>query len=94
MTFEELAVKVADDFRETMDEQGFESFDEMKKCYWWDSNDIKEEVNSILSSVRDADAYIDEIDGSDVILNGDTIPYRKFSAMWHKCLKANKEGGD
>lgn len=91
MTFIKLAKIVADDFMQTMNEQGFESFDEMKRCYWWDSNDIKAEVDSILQSVCEADAYIDEVDGSDVILDGGIIPYRKFSAMWRKYLKANEE---
>jgi hypothetical protein len=51
MTFEMLAKLVADDFRHTMEEQGFETFNEMKKCYAWDARDIKEEVSSIVSEI-------------------------------------------
>lgn len=51
MTFNELAKLVADDFRKTMEENGFETFSEMKKCYMWDANDIKEEVSSIVSEI-------------------------------------------
>jgi hypothetical protein len=51
MTFEMLAKLVADDFTRTMEEQGFETFKEMRKCYMWDANDIKEEVSTIISEI-------------------------------------------
>jgi hypothetical protein len=51
MTFEVLAKLVADDFSRTMKENGFETFAEMKKCYMWDANDIKEEVDSIVCEI-------------------------------------------
>ena len=44
MTFFEAQMKVAESFAETMREFGFESFAEMRDCYWWTSNDIKKEV--------------------------------------------------
>ena len=52
MTFEKLAELVADDFQKTMNEEGFETFKEMKKCYDWDAQDIKEEVDSIISELN------------------------------------------
>ena len=51
MTFERLAELVAYDFKHTMEEQGFETFDEMKRCYMWDATDIKEEVSTIVSEI-------------------------------------------
>ena len=84
MTLEDLAKVVADDFKATMLDEGFNSFAEMARCYAWDSADIKDEVNAIIGSV---DAYIDEVDGTEVIFDDDMISYRKFSAMWHALLK-------
>ena len=52
MTFEKLAKLVAEDFQRTMDEEGFETFNEMKKCYDWEAQDIKEEVESIISELN------------------------------------------
>ena len=49
MTFERLAKLVADDFRKTMKEQGFTTFKEMKNCYDWDAQDIKDEVEGIIT---------------------------------------------
>jgi len=88
MTFEGLAKAVADYFKDCMKEEGFESFEEMVDCYWWTANEIKDEVDSVLRGIDGTDAYIDEFDRSDVLNNGELISYRKFSAMWHKALKA------
>lgn len=49
MTFEKLAVYVANDFRKTMQEEGFTTFAEMKKCYMWDADDIKTEIYDIIT---------------------------------------------
>lgn len=84
MTFEKLAQMVADDFNETVNEFGFDSFKEMAKCYCWDSADIKEEVDGIIRAIG---AYIDELDGSLVIMGDSTIEYRVFSRMWRKLIK-------
>ena len=51
ITFEKLAKLVADDFQKTMDEEGFETFLEMKRCYMWEAQDIREEVESIISEL-------------------------------------------
>lgn len=85
MKFEILASKVAEEFRETMSQEGFDSFNEMAKCYWWSAEDIKEEVDEIIRSIDDT-ACIDEVDGKSVILDGDEISYRKFAAMWRKAI--------
>ena len=49
MTFEKLAKLVAEDFQKTMNEEGFTTFKEMKKCYVWDAQDIKDEVEEIVT---------------------------------------------
>lgn len=92
MTFEELAQIVADYFNGIMEEQDFEDFDEMRQCYWWDFNDIKDEVDSTIRIETNDRAYIDELDRMDVFIDFEGEPqqmmsYRKFSVMWHKLLK-------
>lgn len=86
-TFEELAKVVADGFKQVMQEEEFDTFDEMKDCYWWTTEDIKAEVDSYIQEATDGDACISD-DGTDVYLHGTDmmISYRKFSAMWHKAL--------
>lgn len=51
MTYERLAEIVADDFKKTMKDEGFETFKEMCYCYGYDSQDIKEEVDSIIREI-------------------------------------------
>ena len=87
MTFEELAKKVADDFRVTMKDEGFDTLKEMCDCYWWSPADLKEDIGAVIWLVSGGEAYLDEIDGSDVCLNGDCISYRKFAYMFRKYLK-------
>ena len=53
MTFNDVAKMVADDFKETMWENGFHTFTEMCICYMWDSQDVKEEVSFIISKLSD-----------------------------------------
>ena len=84
--FEELAKIVADEFIKDMREHDFETFDEMVKCFWWTTNDIKDEVDYVL---RENGAYVDELDRTCVLAEdtGEMISYRKFSAMFRKLLK-------
>ena len=89
--FEELAKVVARGFKEVMDEEGFETFDDMKYCYQMDTQDIKEEVDFYLKDATDGDACIGD-DGADVYYHGTDmmIRYRKFATMWRKELKQMK----
>ena len=87
-TFEKLASYVAAQFKKDIEENGFDSFEDMKSCYWWDTNDIKDEVEY---HIQEADKQSNQLicmsdDRSDVYINDDYISYRKFSAMWHKAL--------
>jgi predicted alpha-1,6-mannanase (GH76 family) len=88
-TADQLAKIVANDFKETMKEFDFESFEEMARTYWWTSKDIKKEIDAILREYTNNDAYIDEVDETLVIFNNgtDDIPYRTFSNMWKRYLK-------
>ncbi len=47
MNLNELVDAIVNDFIQTMKEEGFNTFSEMKNCYWWDSQDIKDEVDYI-----------------------------------------------
>ena len=89
MTFEDLAKVVADGFKEVMKEEGFDTFDEMRACYWWDSNDIKDEVEAY---IKEADENSDVViclsdDRTDVYIGDDYISYKSFSNMWHRLIK-------
>ena len=53
MTFEKLAKLVADDFQITMDNEGFETFNEMRRCYCWEIQDIKDEVQQIITNLAE-----------------------------------------
>lgn len=87
MTFSSLADRVAKEFRSMMQDEGFETFNEMVRCYQWDSDDIKDEVDYILRNLE-VDAYIDEEDKNYVYLNTyECISYLKFSRMFRKHLK-------
>ena len=99
MTFQELAQIVADEFNKYMDEHDFDDFDEMKQCYWWDSKDIKDEVDAIIRIETNERAYIDELDRTDVFLEYENAPqgmmsYREFSRMWHKLLRVKGDQDD
>ena len=87
MTFDSLAERVAKEFRVQMEDEGFETFSEMVKCYMWETSDIRNEVSSILKDVGD-DAYVDEEDGNFVYLNGESISYSRFSKMFRNYLKS------
>lgn len=86
MTLEQLAAYVADDFKKTMKEEGFETFAEVCRCYQWTSGDIKDEVDAIIRTAG-GQYYIDELDGSTVFCGNDEIEYKTFSRMFRAKLK-------
>ena len=95
MTVEKLAEIVADDFCDTMRENGFATFDDMKRCYWWSNKDIKDEVNTIIDLYRNNDTYgtsgeywLDD-EQTDLYCNGEWITYQQFAARWHKIIRDN-----
>ena len=69
-----------------MKDNDFESFNEMKDCYWWTSQDIKNEVEAVL---KDNDWSIDEIDGSDIFDNNSNVvtTYRSFMSKVYTIIK-------
>lgn len=89
LTMDQLAQAVADYFLDVMKEEEFDTFDEMKQCYWWTPEDIKDEVDAVLRDVSNESAYIDELDRSEVFSGqgSESIPYRQFSRMWRNIIK-------
>lgn len=83
---EQMVKNVANYFLEEMKENDFETFEDMKQCYWWTSQDIKEEVNAVLNDYNWA---IDEVDGSDIFDNNgfSVCSYRSFMAKVYKIIK-------
>jgi len=53
MNIEELAKRVADDFKATMEEEGFESFAEMKRVNWWEASDVRNEILDVAQIMLD-----------------------------------------
>ena len=94
MTFDRLAAIVADDFCETMRENGWTRFDEMKRCYWWTNKDIKDNVEAIMLLYGENDLhgtsgeYWVSDDGTFVYCNGEEMSYQKFAAMFHSRIRA------
>lgn len=87
ITFEDLAKAVSDSFIETMDENDFETFTDMKETYWWTFDDIKDEIDYIIRTATDERAYIDELDRTDVFIGSKDMPYRQFANLWKSNLK-------
>lgn len=83
---EQMVKNVANYFLEGMKEEGFDSFEDMRRCYWWTSQDIKEEVDSVLNDYNWA---IDEVDGSDIFDDENALvcSYRSFMAKVYKIIK-------
>lgn len=53
-TFTDLAKYIADKLLELTKEEGFETFNEMKKSYMWDTQDIKDEIYYIISHMNNS----------------------------------------
>lgn len=89
-TLKETVEIVASDFKSTMVEEEFDTFEEMKSCYDWTSTDVKAEVDAILkfSTTGSFDCYLSD-DGADILGCADVeeIPYRKFMSMVYKRIK-------
>lgn len=75
---QEAAEYVARDFVQTMIDEGFETFQEMSRCYMWDTEDIKQEVYYILQPTN---CWMWD-DGSTVELRDECISWRAFSKLF------------
>lgn len=94
MTFEELVNYVISDFQKTMQEEGFTTFAEMKKCYMWDADDIKSEVYSIITDLSNEQhkkgEYSDFFmwdDMTAVRIGWDDMSWKNFKKLIFSCLK-------
>ena len=89
-TLKDTVEIVASDFKATMTEEGFDTFEEMKSCYDWSSSDVKAEVEAILkfSTIGSFDCYLSD-DGADIIgcVDVEEISYRKFMSLVYKRIK-------
>ena len=87
-TLEQLTKYVSDTFiTEYVEENKFDNFREMKECYMYDTNDIKEEIECMLKETNWN--LLD--DGSEVTNEYEFITYRKFMNMvYAEMKKVNK----
>ena len=89
MTYKELVKFVADEFRKDLEFEGFDSFEEMVRCYQMDSDDIKREV--VYTVNQTGRAYMDDETGEITLFDDDSTEpykYRSFIAKVRKELKA------
>lgn len=77
-SFDEVAQIVAEEFVQTMKEEGFEIFQEMVKCYMWETDDIKSEVCYILQNTN-CEMWDD---GTQLELGNKTMVWRAFSKLF------------
>ena len=86
MSIKSIARKCAEYFKGIMAEEGFDTFEEMKQCYWWDSSDIKEEIKAI---ILDYEWFFND-DETEIFYIGDEstdTSYRKFIKMVYSYIK-------
>lgn len=81
--FKKLAELVADYFKQIMAEEGFATFQEMKKCYWWKTNDVREEI---CYSVKESGGECYD-DMTVIIIGCDEMPYGEFRKLVMRHLK-------
>jgi len=84
-SFEEAARIVAHEFFKDMQDNEFETFQEMAQCYWWEPQDIKEEVSSILT-METKNAWMWD-DLTHVVVGDEEMYYRDFKKMFMAYIK-------
>lgn len=93
MKANELMEIVANAFEEIMKEGEFDSFEEMKNCYWWDSKDIHREAAYYVTHSEtgwwlDEDTDLYYYSGPS-LYSTDFIEYKKFINGVYKVLKSS-----
>ena len=83
-TFQEAAKIVANEFIRYMLEEDFEKFSDMKKCYQWDADDLRDEIRSILEDLTSVGMWDD---GTHVEIGMTDITYGEFKKMVMNELK-------
>ncbi len=86
-TFEDAAEFVAKDFIQTMKEENFDTFQEMKQCYMWDTDDVKSEVYYILQNTN----CVMWDDGTTLELGDQDIEWRFFSKLFRSKINSLME---
>lgn len=83
MKFEELAKAVAETLKDMMREEGFETFEEMRRCYLWEGNDIREEICYRVKECG-GDCFDDM---TDITIGWDIMAYGAFKKLVMAHLK-------
>ena len=89
MTFEMLAKLVAEDFQKTMDENGFDTFADMKFTYDWEWADIKDEIAYTITAIGNElnePMYMYD-DRTYVQIGIKAIPWREFKKLVFSIVK-------
>lgn len=85
MTFEELAKKIAEEFKNIMEQEGFSCFKEMKECYDWEASDIRSEIEYMVKEYGEAEHFAVMDDGSLIQFTDEriepTMSYREFKKL-------------
>lgn len=86
MSLDDITKAVRDDFKKTMDEEGFDTFKEMRDSYDWEPHDIREEIDYIVRSL-DTDWFM--LDDGTLVNDstGEEVRYRDFKKMVLDSLK-------
>lgn len=84
-SFEEAANIVAHEFFKDMQESGYETFEGLCQCYWWSSEDVKEEVDAILTMETNNAWMWDDM--THVQIGIDDVSYRDFKKMYLSKIK-------
>jgi len=77
-----IAEIIVKDFKQTMVEEGFESFKEMSKCYMWSKSDIVGEMSAILTSAKVDAMY----DNGDFECDEGTVSYKEMMSIVRKAI--------
>lgn len=83
-SFEQLAERVAESFKRLMEEEGFETFREMKRSYMWEADDIRFEICYYVLECG-GECY-DDLTFVEIDSNHE-MPYGKFKKMVMANLK-------
>ncbi len=71
-----------------MNEEGFNTFNEIADCYWWTSQDIKMEIDSIFRIECESEVWFDNSDDwKTVLTKNEEMSYRKFISFVRKIIE-------
>lgn len=92
MKLQEIVNAIADDFQSDMKDNNFDTFTEMKACYWWGSKDIKVEVDYMCCHMFDIPTDYNYNYGLDDL--DEYLSYNKLIRKVYSELKKRNVYGD